>query len=99
VLLTIDDSAHSWLRAGQTLMRVLVKAEVAGLATLPFTQPVDWPGRRSQLRTQMNWVGHPQFLLRVGYPGETATTAPTPRRSVDEVLLPDEPAGGAPPAG
>jgi hypothetical protein len=88
-LLTTDDSERSWLLGGQALMRVLLEAELAGLSAQPFTQPVDWPGRRSQLRAVMDWVTYPQFLLRVGYPGHAAATSPTPRRAVDEVLLPE----------
>jgi len=82
---TDGDDRYDWVAAGRALGRVLLEATVAGLAASPLTQALDWPATRTQLRSRLSLVGHPQMLLRLGYP--TADRSPsTNRRPVADVL-------------
>ncbi|MFI8100817.1 Acg family FMN-binding oxidoreductase [Streptomyces sp. NPDC086023] len=83
-LLTTDgDGPADWLRAGQALQRVLLRATADGLATSMTSQPLEWPELRWTARDPLAGRGHVQMVLRLGYgpPG-----APTPRRPAAEVL-------------
>jgi nitroreductase len=81
---TENDDRGAWVDAGRALGRLLLRATVAGLAASPLTQALDWPATRSQLRSRLSLVGHPQMLLRLGYPATTG--AVSGRRPVSEVL-------------
>ena len=83
---TDNDDAMAWLTAGRALGQVLLRATVAGLAASPLTQALDWPATRTQLRSRLSLIGHPQMLLRLGFP--VAPAASTGRRPVGEVLRP-----------
>ncbi len=48
-------------------------------------QPIEVPSLRAALREILGRTDFPQIVLRMGYGQEVA---PTPRRSVSEVLLP-----------
>ncbi len=84
ILGTDDDSPTQWLRAGESLSALLLRATVLGLRASMLGQVIDLPGTRSQLRNLLRLVGEPQMVLRVGY-GPTA--AATPRRPLSEVLI------------
>ncbi|GAA1747275.1 Acg family FMN-binding oxidoreductase [Luedemannella helvata] len=71
------------LIAGQALQRVLLTATANGLSTSLFSQPIDVPAIREQLRLGLRRTGSPRILLRAGY-GVPGT--PTPRRPLAEVL-------------
>jgi hypothetical protein len=81
---TENDDRYAWLAAGRALGRLLLSATDAGLAASPLTQALDVPATRGQLRSRLSLVGHPQMLLRLGYPASTGTVSG--RRPVDEVL-------------
>ncbi len=83
---TDEDDRDDWLRAGRALGRMLLLATVEGLAASPLTQALDWPSTRTRLQSRLSLVGHPQMLLRMGYPPETAGAAVSGRRPVEEVL-------------
>ena len=83
---TDDDDRHAWLVAGRALGRVLLLATAAGVAASPLTQALDWPATRTRLSSRLSLVGHPQMLLRMGYPPERRRGAISGRRPVDEVL-------------
>jgi nitroreductase len=83
---TDGDDRTAWLQAGRALARVLLRATDAGLAASPLTQALDWPVTRSRLSSRLALVGHPQMLLRLGYPPEQPIAAPSGRRPVAEVL-------------
>ncbi|MEO7259961.1 MAG: nitroreductase family protein [Jatrophihabitantaceae bacterium] len=87
VLLTESDSALEQLRAGESMMRLMLEAQVRGLASCPLSQAVDLVAFRSRIRTLMGWQGFPQMMLRLGYPAlDAAQVAETPRRPVADVL-------------
>jgi hypothetical protein len=83
---TADDDRRAWLHAGRALGRLLLLATAQGLAASPLTQALDWPATRARLRTRLSLVGHPQMMLRMGYPPETPAVAASGRRPVPEVL-------------
>ena len=82
---TDNDDVIAWITAGRALGQVLLRATVAGLAASPLTQALDWAATRAQLRSRLSLVGHPQMLLRLGYPGSDRTPSAN-RRPVAEVL-------------
>lgn len=89
VLGTADDDARAWLTAGLGLGRVLLTATARGLAASPMTQALEVPGTRHRLTSALGLVGHPQVVLRVGFPLPGDAPAPPRRRPLDEVLTAD----------
>jgi nitroreductase len=83
---TADDDRSAWLTAGRALGRLLLLATAEGLAASPLTQALDWPATRARMRTRLSLVGHPQMLLRMGYPPESPAGVVSGRRPVAEVL-------------
>jgi hypothetical protein len=83
---TEGDDRYAWLLAGSALGRVLLRATAAGVAASPLTQALDWPATRTQMQSRLSLVGHPQMLLRMGYPPETSDQAVSGRRPVADVL-------------
>jgi nitroreductase len=89
---TQGDDRYAWLLAGRALGRLLLVATAAGVAASPLTQALDWPATRTRLKSRLSLVGHPQMLLRMGYPPEAASGPVSGRRPVGDVLR-FEPAG------
>jgi hypothetical protein len=83
VLSTDDDEPVSWLRAGQALAAVLLRAADLGVQAQPLGQVTDIVAYRFGLRQMLGITGMPQLDLRMGFAPRTAVT---PRRSVDDVL-------------
>ncbi|MET0763980.1 MAG: nitroreductase family protein [Blastococcus sp.] len=83
---TENDDRRAWLQAGRALGRLLLHATAAGVAASPLTQALDWPATRTRMRARLSLVGHPQMLLRMGYPTESAAGGLSGRRPVGEVL-------------
>ena len=81
---TENDDTSAWLQSGRALGRLLLLVTTAGLAASPLTQALDIPLTRRRMRSRLSLVGHPQMLLRLGYPSTTGTT--TGRRPVTDVL-------------
>ncbi|WP_367826203.1 Acg family FMN-binding oxidoreductase [Streptomyces sp. LMG1-1-1.1] len=80
---TTEDTPRDWLKAGQALQRVLLRATLDGLSTSLMSQPLEWPELRSDARDPASPTGYVHMVLRLGYgPHGTAT----PRRPVSEVL-------------
>jgi hypothetical protein len=82
-----NDDRAAWLEAGRSLGELLLLATAAGLSASPLTQALDWPATRNQLRSRLHLVGHPQMLLRLGYPPAELSPVVSGRRPVAEVLL------------
>jgi nitroreductase len=83
---TVNDDRAAWLEAGRAMGHLLLSATSAGLAASPLTQALDWAATRERLRTRLRLVGHPQMLLRVGYPPAEEPGAASGRRPVEDVL-------------
>jgi nitroreductase len=86
VIFTENDSSLEQLRAGQAMMRLMIQAELDGIASCPLSQSVDLLYFRSELQALMSWVGHPQMMLRLGHKPESAPAPLTARRRVSDVL-------------
>ncbi len=91
VLLTGDDSPADWLAAGQSLARILLTTRSEEVWASFLNQPIEVPELRSRLRGLLGTDGFPQILLRMGYGPDIR---PTPRRLVEEVLLPESGSAG-----
>jgi hypothetical protein len=84
---TVDDTPKDWLRAGQALQRILLRAFAEkGLSAAFHTQALEVPELREFIRTGLCSGDHPQMLLRLGV---ADTGDPTVRRPADEVLTGD----------
>lgn len=89
---TESDDRRAWLDAGRALGRLLLIATVGGLVASPLTQALDWSATRTRLQQRLSLVGHPQMLLRMGYPPADLASPTSGRRPVADVLR-VEPAG------
>jgi hypothetical protein len=88
VIVTTHDDPLDWLRAGEATSAVLLGATGLGLATTPLSQPFEVPATRRTVRVEVLGVPeHPQLLLRVGWPGDSAKLPLTPRRELHSVQL------------
>jgi hypothetical protein len=83
VLITADDQPADWLRAGQALHRLLLRAASRWVFASMHTQPLESPGIRDEVRTRLILPGFPQMLLQLGH---AHTAAATPRRRSADVL-------------
>jgi len=79
---TDHDSPPHWLAAGQALARVLLRAQVDGVAASFLNQPIEVEEFRLRLQALVGRMGFPQVLLRLGY-GEAIKASP--RRPTAEV--------------
>jgi nitroreductase len=68
VLLTESETPREQLAAGEAMMRLMLRADIAGLAGCPLSQAVDLLAFRARIQTLMDWSGCPQMMLRLGYP-------------------------------
>lgn len=87
VLSTDGDQLGDWLLAGQALQRILLLACRHGLQAAFLNQPIQVASLRPRLQ-RLAGDGSPQILLSIGYPNEEIP--PTPRRTLDEVIVPAE---------
>jgi nitroreductase len=88
VLSTPTDAPLQWLRAGEVTSAILLAAARDGLASSPFTQPLEVADTRAYLRSRIARVGHPQILLRIGWPSPGEPPPLTPRRPLADVVEP-----------
>ncbi|WP_369801781.1 nitroreductase family protein [Nocardia sp. BMG51109] len=89
VLSTTGDDRVSWLRAGEAASAVLLTATTLGLATCALTEPLESPGIRDRIRTDvLDDSGFPQLIVRMGWAANGSRPVPAPRRSLEDVLRP-----------
>jgi hypothetical protein len=84
ILGTRTDSPRAWLRAGEALARVLLRAATVGVTASFFNEPLRESAIAAQLRQLCQFDGSPQLLFRLGLP--VHQNPATPRRPVAEVL-------------
>jgi nitroreductase len=89
VLVSTDDTAADWLRAGQALMRMLLVATAEGLAASYLNQPLEDRGLRVQVRSELALPGPAQMVIRLGRPNGIWPPAP-PRRPAAELIREEE---------
>ena len=77
VLSTAGDTPADWLRAGQALHRLLLRAATRWVFASLQSQPLESPRYRREVRDLLGMTGYPHLLLQFG----RSNTAPaTPRR-------------------
>lgn len=85
VLGTADDSIGGLVRGGEALAHVLLLARASGVHASYLNQPIEVEELRPEVERMVRAPGRAQLILRLGY---GHAVAPTPRRPVEEVLLP-----------
>jgi hypothetical protein len=85
---TRADDRLAQLRAGEATSVVLLTATSMGLASCPVTEPLEIPGTRESVRSDIFGGGNfPQMLLRVGWAPINADPLPaTPRRELSDFV-------------
>ena len=87
VLGGVADDRLSWLRTGEALSALWIRATRNGLSVVPLSEPLDLPSIRTELRAQLANASEPHLLVRVGWQAIGRSELPsTPRRPVDQVL-------------
>jgi hypothetical protein len=84
LLTTSTDAPADWIRAGQSLQRMLLCASSNGAAVALHSQPLEMPLLRAFIREQISAGAWPQMVLRIG---TTSQESASVRRPVEEVLL------------
>jgi hypothetical protein len=84
VLGTKSDGPDDWLRVGQALQKVLLRAQSEGVSGSFLNQPIEVPDLRNRVAETIGREEPPQLLLRLGY---GPSVPPVPRRSVRDALL------------
>ena len=86
---TAHDDRTSWLRAGQTLSALWLRATRTGLSVVPLSQVIEVPETRHALHEDVfAGMARPQLLVRLGWQEIARATLPvTPRRPLADVLL------------
>ncbi|HBW21163.1 MAG TPA: hypothetical protein DEH11_20200 [Actinobacteria bacterium] len=84
VLITAGDGPADWLRAGQAMHRILLRAATAWVFGSLHTQPLEVQTVRALIRSRLALPGEPQMLLQLGLAHTTQATA---RRPPDELLI------------
>jgi nitroreductase len=82
VLVTDRDTAGDWLRAGQALNRLLLRAATRWVFASLQSQPMESRRYREQVRDLLALPGQPQMLLQFG---RSNTALATPRRRQAEL--------------
>lgn len=85
VLGTDADEPLNWIKTGQALERILLRARADNIWTTFMNQPIEVPELRPKLLQALGRAtGFPQLLMRMGYGKEVK---PTPRREIDDVIV------------
>lgn len=84
VLGTEHDEPEDWLRAGQALERMLLRACADGLQASYLNQPIQVSTLRQRVQSLAPSAGKPQLMLRLGYP--ISDTPPSARRPLEDVM-------------
>ncbi len=87
VILTSEDAVPDLLEAGETMEALLLTVMHEGLQYSYFNMPVQVPEFRTELKALLGCSLWPQLILRVGYC--LTPPAPTPRKQLQEVMLPN----------
>ncbi len=79
VLVTAGDDAADWLRAGQALHRLLLRAATRWVFASLQSQPLELPRYRWQVAERLSLSGYPQMLLQFGRANTALATARRPK--------------------
>jgi len=83
-----SDDVGSWLRTGEGLSALWLRATSEGLTVVPLSQVIELDETRQMLRGEvLRGLGYPHLLVRVGWQAISRQAIPTtPRRPLDDVL-------------
>lgn len=84
ILGTELDNPQAWVRAGEALERVWLEITKAGFVASVFTQVIEIPALRAQLRAELRLQLNPHIVLRVG---RAPLTAASNRRHLADVVV------------
>jgi nitroreductase len=91
LLTTPGDLRTDWLRAGQALQRLLLRATADEVSAAFHTQALEVPELREFVRGRFCDGAHPQMLLRLGRPSwRPGAAAAAVRRPVADVVADDQ---------
>ncbi|BDG10500.1 Acg family FMN-binding oxidoreductase [Anaeromyxobacter paludicola] len=85
-LSTPEDRGADWLRAGQAMEKVLLRAAAEGLSACWLNSPLELPDLRQEVREVLGERWHPQLLFRLGADAAGTPSRPTPRRAPEELI-------------
>ena len=85
ILGTRDDSPAELVRCGEALARLLLLARASDVFASYLNQPIEVEDLRPEVERLVRAPGRAQLILRLGF---GRPVPPTPRRPVEEVLLP-----------
>ncbi|HEU4544962.1 MAG TPA: hypothetical protein VFR88_01585 [Microlunatus sp.] len=83
ILGSARDAPLAWIRAGEALQRLWLEATRLDHVISLFTQVVEVPDLRDELRTQLGLGCEPQVVIRVG---QAAPNVATNRRDLDQLI-------------
>jgi hypothetical protein len=86
VLVTAGDGPDDWFGAGIALQRGLLTASSCDVVASFVNQPLEHPEQRRYVREIIGRAGHPQLVIRFGYPSGPSGHAP--RRSWHDLQEP-----------
>ncbi|WP_156388650.1 Acg family FMN-binding oxidoreductase [Nocardioides sp. Root151] len=83
-----SDDSPAWLRTGEGLSALWLRATREGLSVVPLSQVIEVDETRERLRAEvLHGMGTPHLLVRVGWQAISRGALPrTPRRPLDDVL-------------
>jgi hypothetical protein len=81
-MVTPGEDEESWLRAGQALQRLLLRAADQWVFASLQTEPLQSTSVRAQIRSSLALPGAPQLLLELGV---SRASHPTARRPAEEL--------------
>jgi nitroreductase len=84
VLVTTGDTRADWLRAGQALHRLLLRAAASWVFASLYTQPLEAAPIRELIRDRLALPGNPQMLLQFGVARTAQATARRPPADISE---------------
>ncbi|QEF96621.1 Putative NAD(P)H nitroreductase [Stieleria maiorica] len=84
VIGTDGDTPRDWIACGQALSKISLRAASWSVDASYLNQPIEVPQLRTKLAELIGRKTYPQILLRLGHGNEVK---PTPRRSVEDVIL------------
>jgi hypothetical protein len=84
-----DDTRADWLRTGEALSALWLRATLTGLSVVPLSQVIEVDETRSALQQEvLGGLAVPHLLVRLGWEALSRSRLEhTARRPVDEVLL------------
>jgi len=85
VISSKEDRPAAWLKVGQIFQRISLEAARHGLATGPYSAPIQFGKYYEEIQKILGVNLRPQFIFRVGYP-QTKYLSHTPRLLPEEVI-------------